>query len=151
VIHVTKEAPVRIADVLKNKGAGVLTVAPDTLVSDLLSGLVTRNVGAMVVVGPNGLVGIVSERDVVRMLHEHGAGALGRPVADITTSEVITCSPEDTVDSLSGLMTTNRVRHVPVMDNGHLAGIVSIGDVVKTRMEALQAEREQLEAYITQG
>jgi CBS domain-containing protein len=151
VIHVTKEASVRIADVLKNKGAGVLTVAPDTLVSDLLSGLVTRNVGAMVVVGPNGLVGIVSERDVVRMLHEHGAGALGRPVADIMTSEVITCSPEDTVDSLSGLMTTNRVRHVPVMDNGHLAGIVSIGDVVKTRMEALQAEREQLEAYITQG
>lgn len=141
----------RIADVLKNKGAGVLTVAPDTLVSDLLSGLVTRNVGAMVVVGPNGLVGIVSERDVVRMLHEHGAGALGRPVADIMTSEVITCSPEDTVDSLSGLMTTHRVRHVPVMDNGHLAGIVSIGDVVKTRMEELQAQQEQLEAYITQG
>jgi CBS domain-containing protein len=130
VTHVTKEAPVRIADVLKNKGAGVLTIAPDTLVSDLLNGLVTRNVGAMVVVGPEGLIGIVSERDVVRMLHEHGAAALGRSVADIMT---------------------NRVRHVPVLENGQLAGIVSIGDVVKTRMEALQAEREQLEAYITQG
>jgi CBS domain-containing protein len=141
----------RIADVLKNKGAGVLTVAPDALVSDLLRGMVTRNVGAMVVVGPAGLVGIVSERDVVRMLHEHGAAALGRRVAEIMTSEVITCSPEDSVDSLSVLMTTHRVRHVPVMDNGQLAGIVSIGDVVKTRMEALQAEREQLEAYITQG
>ncbi|TPG37468.1 CBS domain-containing protein [Mycolicibacterium hodleri] len=141
----------RIADVLRNKGAGVLTVAPDTLVSDLLSGLVTRNVGAMVVVGSEGLIGIVSERDVVRMLHEHGAGALGRPVVDIMTSEVVTCSPNDTVDSLSGLMTTHRVRHVPVVENGQLAGIVSIGDVVKTRMEALQAEREQLEAYITQG
>ena len=141
----------RIADVLRNKGAGVLTVAPDTLVSDLLRGLVTRNVGAMVVVGPKGVIGIVSERDVVRMLHEHGAGALGRPVADIMTSEVVTCSPHDTVDSLSGLMTTHRVRHVPVVENGQLAGIVSIGDVVKTRMEALQAEREQLEAYITQG
>ncbi|HYO00799.1 MAG TPA: CBS domain-containing protein [Mycobacterium sp.] len=141
----------RIADVLKNKGAGVLTIAPDTLVSDLLGGLVTRNVGAMVVVGPNGLVGIVSERDIVRMLHEHGAGALGRPVADIMTSEVITCSPDDSVDSLSGLMTTHRVRHVPVVENGQLAGIVSIGDLVKTRMEALQAEREQLAAYITQG
>jgi len=151
VTHVTEEAPVRIADVLKNKGAGVLTVAPDTLVSDLLSGLVTRNVGAMVVVGADGLVGIVSERDVVRMLHEHGAAALGRPVADIMTSQVITCSPDDSVDSLSGLMTTHRVRHVPVVENGQLAGIVSIGDVVKTRMEALQAEREQLEAYITQG
>ncbi|MCW2512305.1 MAG: putative signal-transduction protein containing cAMP-binding and domain [Mycobacterium sp.] len=141
----------RIADVLRNKGAGVLTVSPETLVSDLISGLVTRNVGAMVVVGQDGLVGIVSERDVVRMLHEHGAGALTRPVADIMTSQVITCSPEDSVDSLSGLMTTHRVRHVPVVENGRLAGIVSIGDVVKTRMEALQAEREQLEAYITQG
>lgn len=141
----------RIADVLRNKGAGVLTIAPDTLISDLLSGLVTRNVGAMVVVGPDGLVGIVSERDVVRMLHEYGAAALGRPVADIMTSQVITCSPDDSVDSLSGVMTTNRVRHVPVIDNGHLAGIVSIGDVVKIRMEALQAERAQLEAYITQG
>jgi CBS domain-containing protein len=151
VIHVTKEAPMRIADVLRNKGAGVLTVSPETLVSDLISGLVTRNVGAMVVVGQDGLVGIVSERDVVRMLHEHGAGALTRPVADIMTSQVITCSPEDSVDSLSGLMTTHRVRHVPVVENGRLAGIVSIGDVVKTRMEALQAEREQLEAYITQG
>ncbi len=141
----------RIADVLKNKGAGVLSIAPETLISELIGGLVTRNVGAMVVVGTEGLVGIVSERDVVRMLHEHGAAALGRPVADIMTSEVITCSPEDSVDSLSGLMTTNRVRHVPVVDKGRLAGIVSIGDVVKTRMEALQAEREQLEAYITQG
>lgn len=141
----------RIADVLKNKGAGVLTVAPDTLISDLLSGLVTRNVGAMVVVGPDGLVGIVSERDVVRMLHEFGAGALARPVADIMTSEVITCSLDDSVDGLSVLMTTHRVRHVPVTENGQLVGIVSIGDVVKTRMEALQAEREQLEAYITQG
>lgn len=141
----------RIADVLRKKGAGVLTVAPNTLVSDLLSELVTRNVGAMVVVGPDGLVGLVSERDVVRMLHEHGAAALGRRVADIMTSRVITCSPEDSIDSLSGLMTTNRVRHVPVVENGQLAGIVSIGDVVKTRMEALQAEREQLAAYITQG
>lgn len=141
----------RIADVLRNKGAGVLTVAPDTLVKDLLSGLVTRNVGAMVVIGPDGLVGIVSERDVVRMLHEHGVHVLNRAVADIMTSEVITCSPEDTVDSLSELMTTHRVRHVPVVEDGRLAGIVSIGDVVKTRMEELQAERERLQAYITQG
>lgn len=141
----------RISDVLKGKGAGVLTVTPETLVSELLTGLVTRNVGAMVVVGPDGVVGMVSERDVVRKLHEYGAAALGRPVADIMTTMVITCSPEDSVDILSGLMTTNRVRHVPVVEHGQLAGIVSIGDVVKTRMEALQADREALEAYITQG
>jgi len=141
----------RIADVLKNKGAGVLTVAPDTVVSELLAGLVTRNVGAMVVVGPEGLVGIVSERDVMRKLHEHGAAVLLRSVADIMTVQVVHCTSDDTVDSLSGLMTTHRVRHVPVVDNGQLVGIVSIGDVVKTRMEELQAQQEQLEAYITQG
>ena len=141
----------RIADVLKNKGAGVLSIAPDTLVSDLISGLAGRNVGAMVVVGPEGLLGIVSERDVVRMLHEHGADALRRRVADIMTSELVTCSPDDSVDELSAVMTTHRVRHVPVLEDGRLAGIVSIGDVVKTRMEELQAEREQLAAYITQG
>ena len=141
----------RIADVLKNKGAGVLTVAPDTVVSELLAGLVTRNVGAMVVVGPSGLVGIVSERDVMRKLHEHGAAVLLRSVADIMTVQVVHCTSDDTVDSLSGLMTTHRVRHVPVVDNGQLVGIVSIGDVVKTRMEELQTQQEQLEAYITQG
>ena len=141
----------RIADVLKNKGAGVLTIAPETPVSELLAGLVTRNVGAMVVVGPYGLVGIVSERDIMRRLHEHGAAVLGRPVEDIMTTEVITCTSDDMVDILSGLMTTHRVRHVPVVDHGHLVGIVSIGDVVKTRMQELQIQQEQLEAYITQG
>jgi CBS domain-containing protein len=120
-------------------------------VSELLEGLVTRNIGAMVVVGPGGLVGIVSERDVVRKLHALGVDLLGRPVSEIMTAQVITCSPTDSVDSLSVLMTTNRVRHVPVIDDGELAGIVSIGDVVKTRMEELQTQQEQLEAYITQG
>jgi CBS domain-containing protein len=137
--------------VLKNKGGSVSTVDPDMTVSELLEGLVTRNIGAMVVVGPRGLVGIVSERDVVRKLHELGVELLGRPVSEIMTAQVITCTPADSVDSLSVLMTTNRVRHVPVIDSGELAGIVSIGDVVKTRMEELQTQQEQLEAYITQG
>ena len=141
----------RIADVLRNKGAGVLTTSPDTVLSDLISGLVGRNVGAMVVVGADAVIGIVSERDVVRMLHEHGADALECRVADVMTGDVVTCTSEDTVDGLSALMTTHRVRHVPVVDDGRLAGIVSIGDVVKTRMEELQAEREHLAAYITQG
>ena len=141
----------RISDVLKNKGGSVSTVDPDMTVSELLDGLVTRNIGAMVVVGPLGLVGIVSERDVVRKLHEFGVELLGRPVSEIMTAQVITCTPADSVDSLSALMTTNRVRHVPVIEGGQLAGIVSIGDVVKTRMEELQTQQEQLEAYITQG
>lgn len=141
----------RIADVLRGKGTGVATVAPSVTVAELVGTLASYNVGALPVVDGGELVGIVSERDVVRMLHVHGAAALGRSVRDIMTSEVITCAPEDDVDSLSGLMTTNRVRHVPVVEHGQLAGIVSIGDVVKTRMEALQADREALEAYITQG
>lgn len=141
----------RISDVLRNKGAAVSTVDPDTTVGVLLDGLVTRNIGAMVVVGPAGVIGIVSERDVVRKLHELGTDLLARPVSEIMTAQVITCSPADSVDSLSALMTTNRVRHVPVIDGGELAGIVSIGDVVKTRMEELQTQQEQLEAYITQG
>lgn len=141
----------RIADVLRNKGAGVLTVSPEMTVAELLTGLATRNVGAMVVVGPGGPIGIVSERDVVRNLHVHGAGLLEHAVADIMSTDVITCTPADSVDGVSGLMTNNRVRHVPVMDGGHLTGIVSIGDVVKTRMEELEAQQEQLEAYITQG
>jgi CBS domain-containing protein len=141
----------RIADVLRNKGAGVLTVAPDMTVRDLLEVLVTRNIGAMVVVESGTPIGIVSERDVVRRLHEFGADLLERPVAQLMTTQVITCTPADSVDSLSALMTTNRVRHVPVIEDGRLAGIVSIGDVVKTRMEELQTQQEQLEAYITQG
>ena len=85
---------------------------------DLLAELVTRNIGAMVVVDADGLVGIVSERDVVRRLHEIGAELLGRPVSDIMTTQVVTCTPDDTLDSLSALMTTNRVRHVPVIVAG---------------------------------
>lgn len=141
----------RIADVLRNKGASVATITPETSVSGLLTELAVHNIGAMVVVSPDGLVGIVSERDVVRALHKQGADLLTRPVSEIMTTLVATCSPNDSVDSLSALMTTNRVRHVPVMENGRLAGIVSIGDVVKTRMEELEAQQEQLQAYITQG
>ena len=141
----------RIADVLRNKGADVATIAPETTVMDLIAGLAELNIGAMVVIGPDGLAGIVSERDVVRKLHERGAELLAQPVSEIMTTLVATCVPSDSLDSLSVLMTKNRVRHIPVLENGQLAGIVSIGDVVKRRMEDLEAEQEQLQAYITRG
>ncbi|MBB2992342.1 CBS domain-containing protein [Mycolicibacterium iranicum] len=141
----------RISDVLRNKGATVATITPETSVAALLTELARLNIGAMVVVSPDGLLGIVSERDVVRKLHAMGAELLHRPVSEIMTTLVATCSPDDSVDSLSVLMTTNRVRHVPVVVDGRLAGIVSIGDVVKTRMEELEREHEHLQAYITQG
>jgi CBS domain-containing protein len=141
----------RIADVLRNKGATVATVSPQATVNDLLAGLAEHNIGAMVVTSTEGLLGIVSERDVVRQLFEHGADILDGPVSQIMTTLVATCGIEDTVDHLTALMTQNRVRHIPVVEDGQLVGIVSIGDVVKTRMEELTLEQEQLQAYITQG
>jgi CBS domain-containing protein len=141
----------RIADVLRNKGAAVTTINAEATVAELLAGLAEQNIGAMVVVGDDGVVGIVSERDVVRQLHTHGGSVLTRPVSKIMTTMVATCTKSDTVDEISALMTTNRVRHVPVLDGKKLIGIVSIGDVVKTRMEELEAEQEQLHSYITQG
>lgn len=142
----------RIADILRAKGAEVATVTETTTVIGLLAELAVHNIGAMVVIGDHtGVIGIVSERDVVRWLHEYGSELLRRPVGEIMTAVAVTCRPDDPVDDLAALMTNNRVRHVPVLDGGRLVGIVSIGDVVKTRMEELQAERQQLRAYITGG
>jgi len=153
----------RIADILRTKGSAVATVTATTTVTGLLAELAVHNIGAMVVIGTGTggqersdsgagtLVGIVSERDVVRHLREHGADLLLRPVADIMTAVSVTCHPDDPVDDLAALMTNNRVRHVPVLDQGRLTGIVSIGDVVKIRMEELQAEQQQLRDYIAQG
>lgn len=141
----------RIADVLRNKGGAVVTIDPEAPVVDLLSGLAEHNIGAMMVVGPDGVCGVVSERDVVRELHAHGASMLARPVSAIMTTFVATCTKADSVYAVSVMMTKKRVRHVPVLDDGRLTGIVSIGDVVKSRIEELKAEQEQLQSYITQG
>jgi CBS domain-containing protein len=141
----------RIADILRDKGSSVVTVTPTTTVTGLLTELALHNIGAMVVLGPDGVVGIVSERDVVRQLHEQGPDLLRRRVGDIMSTAVLTCSLDDHIDDLAALMTTNRIRHIPVVDAGRLIGIVSIGDVVKSRMEELQCEQAQLQAYITQG
>ena len=151
----------RIADILRGKGSAVATVTATTTVTGLLAELAVHNIGAMVVIGADpvmgpggqkiGVIGMVSERDVVRRLHAVGPDLLRRPVADIMSEVVVTCRPDDPVDDLAALMTNYRVRHVPVLDNGRLVGIVSIGDVVKIRMEELQTERQQLRAYITQG
>lgn len=138
----------RIADVLSSKGPAVLTVDPGITVAALIGELSRRGIGALVVVRGDAMVGIVTERDVVRQIHERGAGVLDATVGDIMTVSVFTCTPTDTVDSLAETMTRNRVRHLPVLDGGRLVGIVSIGDVVKSRIDELQCERDQLEAYI---
>jgi CBS domain-containing protein len=141
----------RIADVLRAKGSAVATIDPDVPVTELLRALAEHNVGAIVVVGSSGVAGIVSERDVVRRLHESGAELLSSPVSAIMTTDVFTCSPSDTVDSLTVVMTERRFRHVPVLSDGQLVGIVSIGDVVKSRIGQLEQSQDQLQAYIVQG
>jgi CBS domain-containing protein len=140
----------RISDVLRQKGDLVVSVKPDQSVSDLLDLLAEHGVGALIVSSDGETVeGIVSERDVVRKLQQNGVGLLGAPVSDIMTAAVHTCPPDTDLDDLMRLMTDRRFRHVPVVEAGRLIGIVSIGDVVKSRIEHLQHERDQLEAYIT--
>ena len=123
-------------------------MAPDATVTELIATLAERNVGALPVVDGGRLVGIVSERDVVRRLHAGGAAVLDARVADIMTSEVTTCSPSDGAAELASVMTRGRFRHLPVVVDGRLAGIVSIGDLVKARIDMLESEREQLQSYI---
>ncbi|GLZ34184.1 histidine kinase [Lentzea sp. NBRC 105346] len=139
----------RIADVLRTKGSAVATIDPGATVTELLRKLAEHNVGAIVVVGGSGVAGIVSERDIVRRLNERGADLLSAPVSEIMTADVFTCSPSDTVDSLTVVMTERRFRHVPVISGDELVGIVSIGDVVKSRISQLETDSDQLQAYIT--
>jgi CBS domain-containing protein len=138
----------RIADVLRRKGSTVATVEPTVTVAELIGQLASHNVGALPVVDQDRLIGIVSERDVVRELHSAGSALLGARVADIMTTEVTTCSPGDSVEDLAGIMTARRIRHIPVVSDDRLAGIVSIGDLVKARIDLLESERAQLQNYI---
>lgn len=138
----------KINDVLRGKGNEVVTIAPDATVRDLLALLAEHNVGALVVSSDGTTVaGIVSERDVVRGLH-HDPDVLSAPVQSIMTAEVQTADTDVHIDDLMRLMTDRRIRHVPVVVDGSLRGIVSIGDVVKTRIGELEFEREQLSKYI---
>jgi len=146
----------RISEVLSTKAAGsgsgeVVTVRPDATVRELVALLARHNIGALVVSADGASVdGIVSERDVVRRLHEDDA-VLDAQVATIMSSEVHTCETSNTVNELMALMTVHRFRHVPVVKDGRLTGIVSIGDVVKSRMSELEFERDQLDSYVHSG
>ncbi len=140
----------RISDVLRAKGdQKVVTISPDVSVRELVAVLAEYNIGAVVVASDTShVLGIVSERDIVRRLAA-GPEVLEQPVESIMTSEVHSCEPHETVDSLMHLMTDQRIRHVPVMVDGQLAGIISIGDVVKSRIGELEFERDQLTSYVS--
>lgn len=143
-----QEVCMRISEVLHSKGNTVITIAPDAAVRDLVALLSEHNLGALVV-STDGMTveGIVSERDVVRGL-AGGPGVLDRPVSEIMTTDVHSCKPEAPVNDLMHLMTEQRIRHVPVVVEGSLIGIISIGDVVKSRIGELEFERDQLTNYV---
>jgi CBS domain-containing protein len=135
--------------VLAAKGGNVVTIDPNTNISAAAKLLAERRIGALVVTGADRrVVGIVSERDIVQRLALHGAAALDLPLNEVMTRKVMTCNPADTISSLMERMTQGKFRHLPVVDQGRLIGIVSIGDVVKHRLEEMEREQSALRDYI---
>jgi len=145
-----KGEPVLVSDLLDGKGRAVATITRNATVGSAVADLARHRIGALVV-SPDGhrIDGIVSERDVVRHLSELHSDLLAAPVSSIMSTAVRTCVPTDDVESIMNLMTEQRIRHVPVVDEGGLVGIVSIGDVVKSRMGELEQDRRELMEYIT--
>jgi CBS domain-containing protein len=134
---------------LEGKGRDVVTVDPDRTLLDVAQILTERKIGAVVVAGMEGrIAGIFTERDFVRTIATKGVGALDQTVGALMTTTVHRCREDQTVDEVMGMMTAGRFRHVPVESNGKLAGIISIGDVVKARMREVEIEAEQMKAYI---
>lgn len=142
-----------VQSILASKGDAVATITQTASLADAAQLLRDHGVGALVVSGDQRAIeGIISERDIVRALAAHGAGALGRTVGSVMSTDVITCAAPDGVERLMSLMTERRIRHLPVVDDGGgLAGIISIGDVVKARLGELESENKALFDYITQG
>lgn len=140
----------KISEVVQRKGSDVITIAPDATVAQLVALLQEHRIGAVVVSTDGGatVAGIVSERDVVIALHQHGPDVLQTRVSSIMTGEVLTCELSDELEDVAIRMTERRFRHFPVVDEGRLLAIVSIGDVVKNRLDELQDERNALVHYV---
>jgi CBS domain-containing protein len=140
-----------VAQILNNKGSDVFTCAPGDTIARAASALVEKRVGAMVVMAGDRVVGILSERDLVRAMARDGTACLDKTVEVYMTADVIFARPQETVDELMGRMTDRRIRHLPVCENDRLLGIISIGDVVKTKIAETVYEAETLKAYIVSG
>jgi CBS domain-containing protein len=137
-----------IQSILNHKGNKVVTIAPDTKVGTAAHRLRLERIGAIVVTGEGlRIEGILSERDIVKGLTEHGGAVIDLPVAALMSRNVLTCKPDASISEVMRLMTLHRIRHVPVADNGMLRGIVSIGDVVKSRLEDMELEANVLRDY----
>ena len=140
-----------VKNILVGKRGNVVTIEPTADLTAAVKLLAERRIGAVVILGANHrIVGILSERDIVRAVAAHGPTALNKPVGQVMTRDVKTCSEDDTIEGLMGRMTTGKFRHMPVVEKGKLIGIVSIGDVVKNRVEEIEHESEALRDYIHQ-
>lgn len=138
-----------VAQILAEKGTSVFTIEGHLTLADAVEVLTKHRIGAVVVVGPQGQVqGILSERDVVRAVGQHGGEGLKQPVSERMTRKVATCTPAAVLHELMAMMTEGRFRHVPVVENGKLGGMVSIGDIVKYRLAQMEAETQALKDYI---
>ena len=140
-----------VKNVLVGKRGNVVTIEPTADLTAAVKLLAERRIGAVVILGADHrVIGILSERDIVRVLAEHGPTALNEPVSQVMTRDVKTCSEDDTIEGLMGRMTTGKFRHMPVVEQGQLIGIVSIGDVVKNRVDEIEHESEALRDYVRQ-
>ncbi len=140
-----------VAEILKGKGHTVWSVAPQLPLAEACAELERRSVGAVVVCDADRVVGVLSERDVVRAVARGGAAALSRPVSDYMTADVVFAAPGETVGVLMQRMTDRRIRHLPVLAEGQLDGVISIGDVVKCQIDEATREAESLRTYIAAG
>ena len=141
-----------VAAILKGKGRAVVTARPDTPLQAVAKKMSTKRIGAVVVVGDNGSVaGIMSERDIIRAISERGADCLSEQVYSFMTRQVITCTEGDTLDQLMATMTAGRFRHIPVVEDDSLVGIVSIGDVVKHHIAEVEMEASAMRTYLVAG
>jgi CBS domain-containing protein len=141
-----------VAAILKSKGRAVATAKPETTLLEISQKLAQKKIGAIVIVGEGGkLSGIISERDVIRAIGEQGAEALKQPVSQVMTSKVITCTEMSVIDELMEKMTNGRFRHLPVVEDDKLVGIVSIGDVVKNHIAEVEMEVTAMRGYLATG
>ncbi len=137
-----------VSEILAVKGSDVVTAPKRASLTEVAAQLAQHSIGALVVMDGEQVCGIASERDLIRSINAKGASALADPIESCMTSKVVSCAPGDTIDQLMDMMTKGRFRHLPVIEDGKLAGIISIGDVVKRKIEQAERDAEELKRYI---
>jgi len=139
----------KISEVLKAKGETIESIGPDNSIREAMDKIVDRKIGSLLVMKDDIAVGIISERDIFRLMATHGEAAFSKPVREFMTENLVVCVPDDDIDMAMARMTNNRFRHLPIVENRKLVGIISIGDIVKTQVHNLKVENRYLIDYIT--